>query len=280
MLNRVRDIGHLLREAGQTAKALRQQGLQIAKKGPDDFVTNADRLLDQRLGEQFRAWFPEDAIVTEENLDSLQAWPHGGRTWAIDPIDGTSEFLSGSPHYAVMVGVLAGIKPVAGWVYAPETDELVYGGVALGGLYRQRGSEPEIRLQPQQPPTLTGKIVLSGKDQQRYGPAIREVFPNVEYYSVGSFGLKVLEVIEGRADAYFYLNRRVKLWDTAGPFALARCAGALCCDFEGQPIVYDRLERTTLAHQQHVWVGWPDTIGTYRRDLARALATVPHFQDP
>ncbi|MFQ3679083.1 MAG: inositol monophosphatase family protein [Pseudanabaenaceae cyanobacterium] len=280
MLNRIHDIGSLLREAGQTAKALRQQGLQIEKKGPDDFVTNADRQLDRHLGAQFRAWFPEDAIVTEENLDSLKAWPHRGRTWAIDPIDGTSDFLSGSPYYAVMVGVLEGIKPVAGWVYAPETDELVYGGVALGGLYRQRGTEPETRLHPQQPTTPTGKIILSGKDRERYGQAIQGVFPGVEYYSVGSFGLKVLEVIAGRADAYFYLNRRVKLWDTAGPFALARWAGALCCDFEGQPIAYDRLDRSTLAHQQHVWVGWPDTIGTYRRDLARALATVPQFQNP
>ncbi|HEY9844775.1 MAG TPA: inositol monophosphatase family protein, partial [Candidatus Caenarcaniphilales bacterium] len=117
-------------------------------------------------------------------------------------------------------------------------------------------------------------ILIGHKDQLRYGDVIRQMIPQAQFQMLGSFGLKVIEVICGRAGFYLYLNGRVKLWDTTGPLALARAAGLICCDLEGQPIRFtpDAIDPNTLTHQQPILIGWPRYIEALRPRLAQALA--------
>lgn len=116
-------------EAGQWARAQARQPFAIEEKGPEDFVTTVDRALDQRLAAQFKTWFPNDGIITEENAQSIQAMQQGfSRLWLIDPLDGTEDFINGRPDYAIMVGLLEQSQPIAGWILRPESNQLFYGG--------------------------------------------------------------------------------------------------------------------------------------------------------
>ncbi len=259
----IAQIHHCIHHAGQVALQMASQGFDVTSKGWDDYVTDVDKHLDQLLREQFQAWFPDDAVISEENPHSLELWhSHQGRFWFIDPIDGTSDFIQGHKFYAVMVGALdyfEGIpQAVMGWIYAPAAGCFYGGGVDFPltqQVYRygidaditdpeasKSDSESHLEshvesnlasdleshceaLKPQMPHLDKPRIVLSHKDALVYGETIRSVIDGVTFYNLGSFGLKVMEVVLGRANAYIYLNRRVKLWDTVGPLAIARAAG-------------------------------------------------------
>lgn len=258
-------IRRLMRECGQKAKYLASEPFQVAQKGPDDYVTSVDQALDRHLAAGFTALFPEDGIITEENEHSRAAFHANYRQlWCIDPLDGTDEFIGGKLHYAVMVGLLAESEPVAGWIYAPTFDQMYWGGKDWG-LFQTTGDDSWQPLLAAEPPALSQgdcKIVLGDKDQRNFGQAIARLIPDVQFYSLGSFGLKVLEVIQGRAGLYLYLNGRVKLWDTTGPLALAKAAGLVCCDLDGEPLKWtpDVVDPQSLAHQQAIVIGWPHYV--------------------
>ena len=192
------------------------------------------------------------------------------RLWCIDPIDGTSDLIAGKPGYALMIGLLEGGEPQAGWVYAPALDTLYFGDKETGKIYRSIGAmTEEILIAPPQP--LQMQIILSPKDDRAYGAQIRQVFPDAQFYSMGSFGLKIMEVILGKSALYFYLNRRVKVWDTVAPLALAQIAGLVCCDLQGNPIGYDAVDPHTLAHLQVMIIGWQEVIDRYLSQLGQVL---------
>ena len=281
-------IYQFIREAGQKAIALRASGFQVDEKGFDDYVTDVDRALDRLLNDQFQIWFPDDIVISEENARSQKIWREQSQSnqhnnkkfWLIDPIDGTDDFIHDREFYSVMVGVLEASQPVLGWVYAPKSDRLYFGGSAINGLYTvTNGNVPEV-LYPHQPLGRNcDRIIVSKKDDLAYGNAIRAAVPNVEFYSLGSFGLKVMEVVEGRASAYIYLNRRVKLWDTVGPLAIAKAAGLVCCDLQGREIGfgYDDIHAENLTHKQLIVIGWQSFIDEYLEAIALNLLCINHF---
>ena len=270
------EICQFIREIGQKAIHLRAAGFQVDEKGFDDYVTNVDRELDHLLSQKFQSWFPDDAVISEENPRSRELWQQDSkkeqRFWFIDPIDGTDDFIHGRNFYSVMVGLLEDFQPVLGWVYAPKSDRLYFGGTAINGLFiATNGNVPEV-LYPHEPiGARRDRIIVSKKDDLAYGDAIRTAVPNVEFYSLGSFGLKVMEVVQGRASAYIYLNRRVKLWDTVGPLAIAKAAGLICCDLEGREIGfgYDDINSEKLTHNQLIVIGWSKFIDEYLDAIAK-----------
>lgn len=270
---------HLL-DCGQQARRLAAQPFQVFEKGHNDYVTTVDQALDERLLSAFQGLFPQDAVITEENFKSKQTYRQAhSRYWFIDPIDGTEDFMQQGLGYAVMVGLLAqDQQPVAGWVYAPAFERLYWGGAGWG-LFEQGPDAVPMALTPQPPVPVDGPvcpIMIGDKDERRFGDAIAQHIPNAQFKSLGSFGLKVLEVIKGRVGLYLYLNGRVKLWDTTGPLALATAAGLVCCDLEGNPLRFDAaaIDDHTLAHQQSILVGWPEYVGALRPLIKQAAAAV------
>jgi 3'(2'), 5'-bisphosphate nucleotidase len=269
-------IRSCLRECGQQAQKLAREPFDVSQKGPGDYVTSVDQFLDRQLSAEFSAFFPEDGIITEENALSRGAFDADyQRLWCIDPLDGTEEFIKGKLHYAVMVGLLAESEPVAGWIYAPAFEQMYFGGKDWG-LFQTVGDgspQPLMPIASPAPTTENCRIVLGDKDQKNFGRAIAEHIPGAEFYSLGSFGLKVMEIIFGRAGLYVYLNGRVKVWDTAGPLALAKAAGLVCCDLDGEPIEWttDVVDRQTLAHKQSIAIGWPNYIEPLLEKVQQAV---------
>jgi 3'(2'), 5'-bisphosphate nucleotidase len=264
---------------GEQARQLAAQPFEIFEKGLNDYVTTVDQALDERLLTAFQALFPQDGIITEENFKSKQSYQSDfDRYWLIDPIDGTEEFMHQGQRYAIMVGLLSQHQPRAGWVYAPAYDHLYWGGPGWG-LFEQSSEGTLAPLVPQAPVPVDGPvcpIMIGDKDQRRFGDAIAQAIPTAQFVTSGSFGLKVVEVIKGQVGLYLYFNGRVKLWDTAGPIALAQAAGLTCCDLEGNPLRFDSqvVDPLTLVHQQSILVGWPQYIEALQPALKQAVAQV------
>jgi 3'(2'), 5'-bisphosphate nucleotidase len=266
----------LMRDCGQQAKRLATEQFQVFEKGLNDYVTSVDRALDAQLTQSLNQLFWQDGVISEENSQSWQQFPAANqRLWFVDPVDGTDDFIHGRPHYAVMVGTLEQGEPTAGWIYAPAFDQLYYGGKDLG-LFWTEGDRPPTPLVPTRPAAPSAHycpLLIGYKDQSRYGAAIKQLIPEAQFDSIGSFGLKVLQVIRGQAGLYLYLNGRVKLWDTVGPLALAKAAGLVCCDLEGKPLRFtaDSLDVQSLAHHQPIVVGWSHYVERLRSRLQEAV---------
>lgn len=277
-IEQLEKISWLIKTCGQQALTLSQQPFDVFEKGTDDYVTSVDQLLDRQLATGLAALFPNDGIISEENARSRQDFQvEYLRQWLIDPLDGTDDFIQGKSHYAVMVGVLEHDRPTAGWVYAPVFDQLYFGGSQLG-LFQATGTSqtPLVPVEPAPPSADFCPLVIGDKDKKRYGEAIAQQIPGVTYHSIGSFGLKVMEVVCGRAGLYLYFNRRVKLWDTTAPLALAQAAGLICCDLEGNPLRFtaDAVDLQTLAHQQLIIVGWASYVEELRSTLQRVVQAI------
>lgn len=256
-------IRQIVRSCGQQAKTLSAQNYEIFQKEPGDFVTTVDQTLDRQLSEFFSTLFPTDGIITEENAASRKRYQADySRLWCIDPLDGTQDFIHGDPDYAVLVGLLENRCAIAGWIYAPEQDALYYGGKELG-LWQAIGDEaPEICSIPAAR-VNSYRVIIGDKDFKNTADKISASIPEIEFLrSPGSFGLKVMNVVLGKAEVYLYLNRRVKLWDTVAPIAIAEAAGLICRDLEGNPIQFtpEVLDLESLAHQQAIVIGQSSAV--------------------
>lgn len=274
-------ITQVLQECGQQIELL-SQSFEVAQKGPGDYVTNVDRYLDRKLAQAFRGMFPQDGIITEENEASRRLFHQGyEQLWCIDPLDGTESLVNGRQDYSVMVGLLRDYQPIAGWIYSPARSRLYYGGHDWG-LFEIRSQELPKAMIPQMPPPPSASfcpVQIGFQDRKTYGRAITQFIPHIQFNSLGSFGLKVLEVIFGRVGLYFYFNRRVKLWDTVGPIALAQKAGLVCCDLEGQPLEFtpNAIDPDSLAHEQMIVIGWPDYVEALLPGLQKAVSSIEDY---
>lgn len=269
-------IRQVLRSCGRQAEQMAAKPFEVFQKGPEDYFTSIDSALDQQLSAAFSEYFPQDGVITEENPDSKKAFTAKySRLWCIDPLDGTEEFIRHKHDYAVMVGLLQDFQPIAGWIYAPVSDQTFSGGVNWG-VFQAVADQPLHPLtivEPAPPTDGFCPVIIGHRDQVKFGAAIARLIPEIQFYSLGSFGLKVMEVIQGNAGLYVYFNGRVKVWDTAGPLALAQAAGLVCCDLQGQPISFlpQDIDPVTLAHRQPILVGWPKYIDLLLPKLQAAI---------
>ena len=188
---------------------------QIDAKSPGDLVSDADRAVERTLRQRLTAAFPDCTVLGEE---------YGGRPshrfWAIDPIDGTKNFLSGLPFWTVSLGLMDQGQPIAGAIIAPALGVSAMG--TLGQPLRTTGFTPGSR--PEAPPCIglgrndrwpaaDSHAVEAAADAQDLGVRL-----------IGSCALSLMLVATGRLKGY--VEARVGgLWDCAGGLALCRAAG-------------------------------------------------------
>ena len=127
----------LVREAGQLALELRSSGLRVdTKTSVSDVVTAADHAAERLVVDHLTTWRPDDGLLGEEGSQRPSA---SGRTWVIDPVDGTYNFVAGLSWWCSAVALLDGDDVVLGAIYHPHDDVLYVGGP---GLPSTRNGEP------------------------------------------------------------------------------------------------------------------------------------------
>ena len=198
----------LIRDFGEVEK------LQVSLKGPNNFVTNADRKVEKIIIEELEKSKKNFSILTEEtgfikNKDK-------DNFWIIDPIDGTTNFLNGVPHFCISIALLFEKEIIAGVIYDPIKDEIFY-AEKNGGSFLNNKS---IRV--------SKKNDISGC---LYGVNFRKNLPeNLIIRNTGSAALDLAYVSCGRFDGC--LQKNVNLWDIAAGTVLIKEAGGIVDNFE------------------------------------------------
>lgn len=186
----------------------------VQAKAPGDLVSDADRAVEATLRRLLARHFPEDGVLGEE----LGGTPTG-RFWAVDPIDGTANFLSGLPFWTISLGLMDQGEPVAGGIFAPALGLMAVG---QGASLREAGLSPGSRAAD--PPCIgVGRNPRwPAADRHAVEAAIEAAgrAPRL----LGSCALSLMMVATGRMQGY--IEPRVGgLWDCAGGLALCRAAG-------------------------------------------------------
>ena len=198
----------LIRDFGEVEK------LQVSLKGPNNFVTNADRKVEKIIIEELEKSKKNFSILTEEsgfikNKDK-------DNFWIIDPIDGTTNFLNGVPHFCISIALLFEKEIIAGVIYDPIKDEIFY-AEKNGGSFLNNKS---IRVSKKN--NVSGCL---------YGVNFRKNLPeNLIIRNTGSAALDLAYVSCGRFDGC--LQKNVNLWDIAAGTVLIKEAGGIVDNFE------------------------------------------------
>ncbi|WP_216318484.1 3'(2'),5'-bisphosphate nucleotidase CysQ [Deinococcus aestuarii] len=248
-------------EAGELLRAHLRRGLTVEHKtGADDPVTAADREASELILRGLRAAFAEDGLLSEEAADS-PARLGLGRVWIVDPIDGTKEFTTGSPDFAVSIGLAVEGEPVLGVVYAPATDEL-FAGVVGGGV-TNNGQAAGF--------SSRSDYVVSVSDTEFRRELHRHDLPGMA--PSGSIALKLARIAAGEADVTFTMSPRSE-WDIAAGHALVRASGGDVRRRDGRPIRYN-LARPHV--EQGLLGGRPDALDWLEGELAARKLPTAHL---
>ena len=192
----------LIRDFGEVEK------LQVSNKGPSDFVTNADLKAEKIIIEELKRAKPKYSILSEEKGIENN---NDKKTWIIDPIDGTINFLHGIPHFAISIALRDGDEITTGLIYDPIKDEMFYAEKNNGAFFNNQ------RIRVSKKNTLSECLfVTGGKIEYNYELTFRKS---------GSAALDLAYVAAGRYDGYF--QKKLNIWDIAAGIVILKEAGGL-----------------------------------------------------
>jgi myo-inositol-1(or 4)-monophosphatase len=237
----------LRRDFGET------QELQVSRKGPADFVSMADRRAEQTLYEELKKARPDWGFVGEEGgtIDGDPAKPR----WIVDPLDGTTNFLHGIPHFAISIAVEEP-KPdgrgeiTQGLVYQPVTDESFWAEKGRGAWLYDRRLRVSSRRDLADSLIATGAPFLGHGDFKQFGAIFDAIAPQVAgIRRFGSAALDLAWVAAGRFDGFW--EDPLQPWDIAAGILLVREAGGFVTDFRGADRAYERGQVLAANDQLH-----------------------------
>lgn len=212
------------------------QNLQVSVKGPGDFVSQADLKAEKLLRTELERARPSFGFLMEEGGEVPGT--DGQHRWIIDPLDGTTNFLHGIPHFAISVALETQGRIVAGVVYNPATDELYTAERGSGAFLNDRRLRVSGRRELSDCVVATGVPHLGRGDHGRFLIELRHVMNEVVgVRRSGAASLDLAYVAASRYDIYW--EDSLAPWDMAAGILLVREAGGYCTDKDGGDRIFD-----------------------------------------
>jgi myo-inositol-1(or 4)-monophosphatase len=219
----------LLRDFGEVEQ------LQVSSKAPGDFVSAADLRAEETLRQELGRARPGFAFLMEESGGTgPEDWEW---RWVVDPLDGTSNFLHGIPHWAISVGVErrtadGRAEPVAGVVYNPASNELFWAEKGMGAFLNDKRLRVSGRKEMREALFATGIPFAPVKQKAEFSHTLARLMPQVA--GIRRFGAAALDLAwlaAGRYDGFWELG--LKPWDVAAGMVMVKEAGGFLSNPEG-----------------------------------------------
>lgn len=212
--------------------------LQVSVKGPSDFVSQADIRAEQTIREELAKARPGYAFFMEESgISGSDNWSW---RWVVDPLDGTTNFLHGIPHWAISIGLEkrlsdGGSEIAAGLIYAPAVDEMYWAEKGVGAFLNERRLRVSGRRELKDTVLATGIpfASMSQNNQAAFTRTLTGLMPVVA--GIRRFGAAALDlawVASGRYDGYWELL--IRPWDITAGIVIVREAGGYATGLTGE----------------------------------------------
>ena len=211
--------------------------LQVSLKGPANFVSAADRRAEETLMAELAKARPGYGFLGEEG--GRREGSDTSHTWIVDPLDGTTNFLHGIPHFAISIGLERAGTIVAGVVYNPVNDELFTAERGKGAFLNDQRLRVAARKRLAEAVIGVGLPHLGRGDLELGARELAAVQPNVA--GLRRFGAATLDlafVAAGRLDGFW--ERNLSPWDMAAGLLLVREAGGFVTDIDGGDAMFTK----------------------------------------
>ncbi len=185
------------------------ENLQVSKKGPKDFVTKTDKRVEKILIEELSKSKKNYSFITEETGKIINK--NKDIFWIIDPIDGTTNFLHGVPHFAISIALKDEEEIVAGLIFDPIKNEIFYAEKNNGSFFNNS------RVRVSNKSILEDCLFASNND------GVKLIYPKLNLRNTGCAALDLAYVGCGRFDGYFH--NKINLWDIAAGKIIIEEAG-------------------------------------------------------
>lgn len=209
--------------------------IPVTRKARHDYVSDVDRACEAEIVREISRFYPDHAILAEESGSQGDS----EHLWIIDPLDGTSNYLHGIPHFAVSIALQFRGKTELGVVYDPMRDELFTAIRGKGAHLNKK------RIRVSQRISLDGAVIATAfpfrrrEHMKTYMNIFNRLWEQAEdFRRIGTASLDLAYVASGRVDAFFEIG--LKPWDVSAGALLVREAGGVVNDFTGN----DRVEET------------------------------------
>jgi myo-inositol-1(or 4)-monophosphatase len=196
----------VIRDFGEVEK------LQVSKKGPYDFVTKTDKHVEKILIEELSKIKKNYSFITEET--GIIKNNDKENIWIIDPIDGTTNFLHGIPHFAICIALQSKDEIISGLIFDPIKDEMFFAEKDKGAFLNNQ------RLRVSKKNSIDDCLFSSNHEGVKFSDL------NMRYS--GCAALDLAYVASGRLDGFFHNN--INLWDVAAGDILVKEAGGIVND--------------------------------------------------
>ena len=204
--------------------------LQTSRKGPADFVSVADQKAERRVREHLERARSGYGFLMEEGGEI--AGSDSRHRWIVDPLDGTTNFLHGIPHFAISIALERDGELLCGVVHEPLRDETFWAEKGLGAYVNQERLRVSNRTRLREAVIATGIPHLGLGDWQAYLKQLEAMIPDVAgIRRFGAASLDLAYVAAGRCDGFW--EEGLSPWDIAAGIVLLREAGGLVSELDG-----------------------------------------------
>ena len=219
----------IIRDFGELEK------LQVLTKGPSDFVTSSDKKAEKIIIQELTKYKKKFSLISEEEGEIKNSDLEN--IWIIDPIDGTTNFLHGVPHFAISIALKSKNEIISGLIFDPIKNEMFYAEKNSGAYFNNQ------RIRVSKKKNLNECLFATGgKDKINY---------NLNTRKSGSAALDMAYVGAGRYDGYF--QKSLNIWDIAAGIIIVKEAGGKINDIDysgdkeikiitGSNAIYDKMQ--------------------------------------
>ena len=219
--------------AHAAAKIMRRQmqhvdAIPFERKARHDYVTEVDKACEAEIVREIKRYYPDHSFLCEEGGASGDS----EAVWVIDPLDGTSNYMHGIPHFAVSIAHQVNGRTEHAVVYDPMRDEMFTATRGSGAFLNQKRIRAASRANLENAVVATAFPFRRREKLQAYARVFQAVFAKTEdFRRAGTASLDLAWVAAGRLDAYYEIG--MKPWDVAAGALLVREAGGVVLDFNG-----------------------------------------------
>ena len=220
------------REAGTIILSFFKKNFEVTAKSASEYVTTADLAADARIKATILHYFPDDAWLSEETIDSPKRLENS-RVWIVDPLDGTHQFMAGSPDFTVCIALVENGEPRVGVVLRPIDSEMYFAVKNEGAFLNEK------RIYCSAETVLSQAVIVTNDDEPTL-PEIAEINRQVQRVDqFGSSAYKIIRVAAGEAELYLSSELK-KEWDICAADLILSEAGGRLTDWNGNLVKYNQ----------------------------------------
>ncbi|MBX9977232.1 MAG: inositol monophosphatase [Alphaproteobacteria bacterium] len=210
--------------------------LQVTRKGLGDFVSKSDKNSERAIVDELKKARPSFGFVLEEG--GIIEGSDKSCRWIVDPLDGTTNFLHGIPHFAISIALEQNGEIVAGVIYDPVKDDLFWAEKGGGAFVNNKRMRVSNRKEMDTAVVATGIPTASRENKEIFLKRLERIMPHVAgVRRMGAAALDLAYVAAGRFDVYF--ESGCMPWDYAAGILLVKEAGGFVSDHKGGQMMLD-----------------------------------------